>query len=64
MQRIEAAREGTELYERADLLEKIHANYQTAFDRLAAEETVYQINGNRPVTEVATDVWAKVLGLL
>ncbi len=60
MQRIQATREGTELYERADLLEKIHANYQTAFDKLATEETVYQINGNRPVADVANDVWARV----
>jgi dTMP kinase len=64
MQRIEAAREGTELYERADLLEKIHANYLAAFDRLAAEETVYRIDGNRPVADVANDVWARVRGLL
>lgn len=64
MQRIEAAREGTELYERADLLEKIHANYLKAFNLLAAEETVYPIDGNRPVANVANDVWTRVQSLL
>lgn len=57
MQRILANREVPELYETTDILRKVRDNYIAAFGKLAEEESITTINGNRAIDEVAEDVW-------
>jgi len=64
MQRISAAREGTELYETLDNLQNVRNKYFEAFDKLKEEENICIINGDRPFDDIANDIYATVEKLL
>lgn len=61
MERITANRETPELYETLENLKNVRDKYFEAFDILKNEERISMVNGNRPVNEVAADVWLQVL---
>ncbi|MDR1796805.1 MAG: dTMP kinase [Clostridiales Family XIII bacterium] len=56
MQRIAAGRQDTEKYEQLDVLRRVREKYYEAFDRLAGEETVAIVDGDRPEAAVAQDI--------
>ena len=58
MQRISAARQGTELYETLENLQNVRAKYMEAFDQLKQEENIIIIAGNRGFDEIAADILA------
>ncbi len=60
LDRIRAARENLDIYEKIDIMQQVRANYLKAFDRLKDEETVIVINGNDTPENVAADVWKAV----
>ncbi|PIE61265.1 MAG: dTMP kinase [Desulfobacterales bacterium] len=60
LDRIRAAREKLDIYEKIDIMKRVRDNYLKAFDRLKDEETVIVINGNNPPEKVAADVWDAV----
>lgn len=64
MQRISAARQGTELYETLENLQNVRNKYFEAFDKLKAEENICIINGDRSFEEIANDIYAAVEKLL
>lgn len=64
MQRINANRETSELYETTEILKKVRANYLAAFDKLGNEEQVNIIDGNQAISDVASDVMARCNELL
>lgn len=64
MQRINAAREGTELYETIEKLTNVRSRYMEAFELLKHEENICIINGDRAYEAVAADVLAEVEKLL
>lgn len=64
MQRINAAREGTELYETTEKLTSVRSRYMEAFELLKHEEVISMINGDRAYEEVAADVLAEAEKLL
>jgi dTMP kinase len=62
MERINANRGTTELYETLDNLRNVQAKYMEAFEKLKNEETIVTINGNRSFDAIADDIEAAVLG--
>jgi len=64
MRRIVANRENPELYETNEILKKVRDNYQKAFNMLKDKEHIATVNGNRPIDEVATEIWEKCSELL
>lgn len=65
MDRIKANREGTELYETQDLLEKVHANYAQAFGKLGGEEKWVSVGAMGAVAQISAEIDSivdKVLG--
>jgi dTMP kinase len=64
MQRINAARQGTELYETLDNLQNVRTKYFEAFDKLKDEENICIIDGNRGFDEIANDIYTAVEKLL
>lgn len=64
MQRINDNRETPELYETADILRKVRANYFTAFAKLTNSEEVTVIDGNKDIHAVSDTIWSSVSGLL
>jgi len=64
MQRISAARQGTELYETLDNLKNVRAKYMEAFDKLGHEENICIIEGNRGFDEIAADIYGNAVALL
>lgn len=64
IQRIEKSRANIELFETLDLLKAIRSNYLTAFEKLAGQENVVRIDGNRDMAVVAEDIFAYVNTLL
>lgn len=60
MQRINANRQGTELYENLDNLTRVRNKYMEAFDKLKGSERILIIDGNRQPEVVAEDVWKQV----
>jgi len=57
MQRINANRETTELFEDLDNLRNVRDKYFEAFSKLKHEENVFTTDGNRPVDAIAADIW-------
>ncbi|MFI3313912.1 MAG: dTMP kinase [Eubacteriales bacterium] len=57
MERIEANRLHTELYETRERLTAVREGYLRAFRRLQKEETVIIVDGNRSPEQVAQDIW-------
>ncbi len=64
MRRIVANRENAELYETNEILKTVRDNYLKAFDKLKDKEKIATVNGNRPIDEVAAEIWEKCLELL
>jgi dTMP kinase len=62
MQRINAGRENTELFETLESLKNVRAKYMEAFEKLKDQERIVTINGNRPAEVIAHDIH-KVIGL-
>lgn len=64
MRRIVANRENAELYETNEILKKVRDNYLKAFSKLNEKEQIVTVNGNRPIDEVAAEIWEKCSVLL
>ncbi|MCD6011819.1 MAG: Thymidylate kinase [Flavipsychrobacter sp.] len=64
MQRINANRATTELFEKTDTLTKVRNKYFEAFDKLKNEENIFIVDGHRSISAIAGDIWDKVSGLL
>ena len=58
MQRINANRQSTELYETLDNLEKVRAKYMEAFHKLESEENIQVVDGDQTVDAIAANIWA------
>ena len=58
MKRIEANREGLDLFESLEKLKAIRENYIRAFAKLKHEENIVVIDGNRSIELIADDVWS------
>ena len=63
MQRINANRASTELFENLESLRSIKAKYQEAFDKLKDEEHIFITDGNREAAAIAADIYNKVSSL-
>lgn len=57
MQRIQANRGTTELFEKLDTLRKVRTKYFEAFDLLKEQENIFVTDGNRPIDVIASDIW-------
>lgn len=64
MERLRKNRETIELYETLDNLNKVRQKYFEAFARLKDEENIFITDGNRPLAEIAADVWTETRGVL
>ncbi len=64
MRRIVTNRENAELYETNEILKKVRDNYLKAFSKLNEKEQIVTVNGNRPIDEVAAEIWEKCSVLL
>lgn len=64
MQRISAARQGTELYETLENLKNVRAKYMEAFDKLKHEENICIVEGNRAFDEIAADIYNTAAALI
>ncbi|WDP92188.1 MAG: dTMP kinase [Desulfobacter sp.] len=60
LERIKAAREKLDIYEKIDIMRQVRSNYFKAFDRLKDEERVIVIDGNDTPENVAAAVWKEV----
>ena len=63
VERIGANRYETELYESIENLTAVRTQFLSIFDRMKDQENVIIVDGNRPVDEVAADIWQKVAPL-
>lgn len=61
MQRIEAHREGIDLFETEEKLKAIRENYFTAFEKCKTQENIIIIDGNRSQDEVSFEIKNKLL---
>ncbi len=61
--RIAANRYETELYESIENLTAVRNQFLSIFDRMKDQENVIIVDGNRPVAEVAAEIWQKVAPL-
>lgn len=64
MERLRNGRESLELFETLENQRKVYEKYAEAFELLKSEETIFSINGNRSVDEVAADVWSEIQKIL
>ena len=64
MQRINANRAGTELFENIDSLRAVREKYFEAFTKLKDDEHIFITNGDRTVAAIADELWEKVSSLL
>lgn len=62
MQRINAGRESTELFENLDSLRQIRAKYMEAFEKLKQTERIIIIDGNRPTDVIANEIQKYLIG--
>jgi len=60
MQRINANRQNTELYETLDNLTSVRTKYFEAFELMAGKENISITDGNRRPEEIHTDIWKTV----
>lgn len=63
MNRIQANREVPELYETTEILTKVRNNYLRAIDLTRTEESVTTVDGNRPIAEVADEIYNIAISL-
>lgn len=61
MKRIEANREGIDLFESLEKLKAIRENYFIAFEKRKAEENIVVIDGNRSQEEVAEEIAERLI---
>ena len=64
IERIQKSRANIELFETLDLLKAIRSNYLIAFEKLAEQENVIRIDGNRDMATVADEIFEHVNSLL
>jgi dTMP kinase len=64
MERIIANREVPELYETAEILKKVRANYLTAFEKMKDQEAITIVDGHRAIDDVANEVFEVCYRLL
>ncbi len=64
MQRINANRAGTELFENIESLRAVREKYFEAFTKLKTEERIFIANGDRTIEAIANELWEKVSGIL
>jgi dTMP kinase len=65
MQRINANRQSTELYETLENLTSVREKYMEAFEKLRKDEHVWMIDGNQNAATVAATIWQRLeTGLL
>ena len=64
MERIVATRANIELYENTEMLDKVRAKFAEAFALKQHEEKISIVNGNRPVSEIAVDIYNIVSDLM
>lgn len=60
MQRINANRQNTELYETLDNLTSVRTKYFEAFELMKGKENISITDGNRRPEEIHTDIWKTV----
>ena len=63
-QRIRRGRPSRELFETQKRLEQVYRSYQSAISNLGDSVRIARVTGDRPVEEVAEDIWREVSGLL
>ncbi len=64
IERIQKSRANIELFETLDLLKAIRSNYLIAFEKLAEQENIIRIDGNRDMATVADEIFEHVNSLL
>lgn len=64
MARIMSNREVTEKYETLENLNKVHKNYLKSFDLFKNKENIVLIDGNKPMEEIADEIFAYVMKLI
>ncbi len=64
MERLNLGRESIELYETLDNLRNVRQKYLEAFENQKGKEIIFVTDGNRPVEQIAEDVWEEVTLLL
>jgi dTMP kinase len=64
MNRLNNGRASLEIYETIDNLKNVRAKYFEAMEVLKNEENIFNISGNRPTEQIATDIWSKISGLM
>ena len=64
MERIRRNRDVVEIFEKKERLVRTRALYLEAFERLKDVERVEIVDGNRPVEEIAEDLWQRISALL
>ncbi len=62
MQRINANRAHTELFENLDSLRNVRAKYMEAFEKLRHTEHVKMVDGNRGADAITNEIWSLVTG--
>ena len=62
MQRINANRQQTELYETLDNLKKVQEKYFEGFEKLKHEENIIIVDGNHSIDAISSDILEKVQG--
>jgi dTMP kinase len=64
MERLNKNRNQIELYESLENLRNVRAKYFEAFEKLKQQEKIFITNGNRPVEEIFSDTWDKIVSLI
>jgi dTMP kinase len=64
MKRIQKNRESVEIYETLDNLKLVHEKYEEAFVKVGKSERIARINGDRPIEDIAVDIWREVQRVL
>ena len=60
MKRLHKNRETIELYENLENLRAVREKYLHAFEKLAQEENIFTVNGNRALENIADDIWKHI----
>lgn len=60
LERMEKTRSQTELFETKDRLREVRDRYYDLIEQLKHQETIFVIDGNRSLEEIADDIWSKV----
>lgn len=60
MERLRKGRESLELFETLENQKKVHKKYAEAFEILKSEESIFTLDGNQSVDELAAEVWSEI----